>query len=245
MTLFGSLLFFGIPGLLIAAGLYFLAPILTQSGVPRIVSWPLLIWGPVVILFVIVFVSFINTQNPSSFKERFRFRKLTQKEWFITIGAFIVVQILETILSPTGAFFAKFSFFSLPEGIPDLFNPNFQFEDGLTQLLGVPVKGNWWLLLFWAGWLIVNIGCEEILWRGYALPLQEKYFGKYAWIVNGICWNLLIHFFMRWNFLVLLPISLIIPYLVQRYQNSWIGVIIHGTGNLLVFVLLIPEIFGG
>ena len=53
-------------------------------------------------------------------------------------------------------------------------------------------------------WLIVNIGCEEILWRGYALPLREKVFGKYAWI----------------------------------------GVIIHGTGNLLMYVLLIPGVFG-
>jgi membrane protease YdiL (CAAX protease family) len=47
---------------------------------------------------------------------------------------------------------------------------------------------------------------------------------------------------MRWNFIVLMPISLISPYLVQKYKNTWIGVIIHGTGNLLVFVILIPGI---
>jgi membrane protease YdiL (CAAX protease family) len=90
----------------------------------------------------------------------------------------------------------------------------------------------------------VNIGGEEILWRGYALPLQEQAFGKHAWIVNGLCWNLLIHAFMWWNYIVLMPISLAIPYLVQRYRNTWLGIYIHGFGNLLVLAVLIPSIAG-
>lgn len=242
MDFIDSLLFFGIPGLLMYLRIYFLAPVLTQHGVPLIVSWPALIWGPIVILFIIVFASFFLNPDRQSFKERYRFRKLTKKEWLITLGAFIGVQVLELALTPTGAFFSQFQFFSLPEGIPDLFNPTLEIEKGLSQLFGVSLQGNWWLILFWLGWLIINIGCEEILWRGYALPLQEKYFGKYAWLVNGICWNLLIHFFMRWNFIVFIPSSLIIPYLVQKYKNTWIGIIIHGIGNLLVFVFLIPGI---
>ena len=242
MNFFYSLVFFGIPGLLMYLGVYYLTPILSLRGIPRIVSWTATIWGPIVILFIIVFVSFVRKSNRLTFKERFRFHKLTNKEWLIALGAFIVVQVLELALSRTGAFFSQFRFFSLPEGIPDFFNPTFKIADGLSQLFGVPIKGNWWLVLFWLGWLIINIGCEEILWRGYALPLQEKYFGKYAWLVNGICWNILIHFFMRWNFIVLMPISLITPYLVQKYKNTWIGVIIHGTGNLLFFVILIPGI---
>ena len=242
MNLLSSLFFFGVPGLLMYLGIYFLAPILTQHSVRRIVSWPVLIWGPVVILFLVVLASFFLNPNRESFKEQFRFRKLTKKQWLIALGAFIGVQVLELTLSPTGALLSQFQFFALPEGIPDFFNPTFEIEKGLSQFFGISVKGNWGLILFWLGWLIINIGCEEILWRGYALPLQERYFGKYAWLVNGICWNLLLHFFMRWNFVVLIPVSLAIPYFVQRYKNTWIGVIIHGIGNALVFVFLIPGI---
>jgi membrane protease YdiL (CAAX protease family) len=242
MNLMSSFLFFGIPGLLMYLGVYFLAPVLARHGVPRIVSWPVLIWGPIVVLSIVVLALFFRKPNRQSFKQRFRFRRLTKKQWLIALGAFVGVQVLELALSPTGAFFSQFQFFALPEGIPNFMNPTFKIEEGLSQLFGVSVKGNWWLILFWLGWLTINIGCEEILWRGYALPLQEKYFGKYAWLVNGICWNLLIHFFMKWNFLVLMPISLTIPYLVQRYKNTWIGIIIHGIGNALVFVLLIPGI---
>ncbi len=104
------------------------------------------------------------------------------------------------------------------------------------------VNGAWWLIVYWLGWVVINIGGEELLWRGYALPRQEKVFGRYAWLVNGLCWNLLFHFFMNWNVLVLMPISLTIPYLVQKYQNTWIGIYIHGIGNLLFLLVLIPEI---
>lgn len=141
-------------------------------------------------------------------------------------------------------FFAEYAFFSKPPVIPELFDPALDIGAGLATFFGVPVAGNWWLILFWLGWLAVNIGGEELLGRGCALPLQERVFGRYAWLVNGICWNLLIHAFMKWNFLTLMPISLAIPFLVQRYKNTWIGIYIHGLGNLMVLVILIPSIAG-
>ena len=148
MNYFGSFFFFGIPGLLMFLGVYFLNPALTVHGVPLIVSWPTLVLGPIAILFIIVLVLFMRKSNRPSFKERFRFNKLTKKEWLIILGAFIVVQLLELALSPTGAYFSQFSFFSPPEGIPDLFNPTFNIENGLPQLLGVPVKGSGGLYCF-------------------------------------------------------------------------------------------------
>jgi len=242
MNLYKTLLFFGTPGLLMYLGVSYLAPVFRQKGIPDIIGWPVIIWTPVIVLFIIIMILFFKQSERVSFKERFRFNPLSKKVLWITLIAFVVVQLLESLLAPTGAFLAQFAIFTPPMVIPDLFNPFYNFENGLSQLFGVTIKGNWWLVIFWIGWLIVNIGGEEILWRGYALPLQEKYFGKYAWLVNGLCWNILIHFFMRWNLIVLLPVSLLIPYLVQKYKNSWIGIIIHGTGNLLIFIILIPEI---
>jgi len=39
MNFINSLLFFGIPGLLMYLGVYYLIPILTLRDIPRIVSW--------------------------------------------------------------------------------------------------------------------------------------------------------------------------------------------------------------
>lgn len=244
MDLGRTMLFFGIPGFLMYLGVYFVQPFLAEMGVPAILSWPLLIWGPVIILFLLVTYPFLSNSTNEKFSRRFRFRKPSQKQWGVIVVGFLGIQILELLLSPSGAFLSRYAVFAIPANIPELFNPHFQIESGLTTLFGVPLQGKWWMIGFWLGWLLINIGCEEVLWRGYALPLQEKYFGKYAWLVNGLSWNLLIHFFMRWNVITLMPISLMIPYLVQKHENTWIGVALHGAGNTLVFILIIPGILG-
>lgn len=236
-----TFLFFGIPGLLMAAGVYWLVPPLINLGIPLIVAWTFAVWGPVVLLFIVILSNFLRQPGRERFAKRFRFRKMTRKEWLWTLGAFIVIQALEMVLAGTGGMLARYPLFAPPAVLPDLFNPAFHIEEGLTRLMGVPLKGNAWLIGFWLLWVVINIGGEEILWRGFALPLQEKAFGKYAWLVNGLCWNVLIHFFFRWNLITLMPISLLLPFLVQKFGNTWIGVIIHGTGNLLLLIILIPE----
>ncbi|MZR12152.1 CPBP family intramembrane metalloprotease [Maritimibacter sp. DP07] len=244
MTLLRTLAFFGIPGFIIFVGLYVGVPIANDLGLPLIVSWTAALWLPIVLLLGWAVARWRRTHPDESFRSRFRLGKLRGKDWGIILAALVVLQVFEVLLSGTGAFFAQFAFFAPPVIIPELFDPTLSLEAGLTTFFGAPVEGNWWLILFWLGWLVVNIGGEELLWRGYALPLQERVFGKYAWLVNGLCWNLLIHAFMRWNFVTLMPISLTIPFLVQRYRNTWIGIGIHGLGNLMVLVLLVPSIAG-
>jgi len=239
-----TLAFFGLPGLAIYACLHFGVPIATEQGVPLIISWTTALWLPIVLLFVWVQLRSRGARQDTSFRDRFRLRKMSKKDWLVVLFAFVLLQVCEISLSKTGAFFAEYSFFSTPSITPELFDPHLDIASGLETFFDVPVTGNWWLILFWIGWLVVNIGGEELLWRGYALPRQERVFGKYAWLANGLAWNLLIHAFMNWNFLTLMPISLTIPYLVQRYQNTWIGIYIHGFGNVLVLVILVPSIAG-
>jgi membrane protease YdiL (CAAX protease family) len=71
---------------------------------------------------------------------------------------------------------------------------------------------------------------------------MEPTFGRWAWLVNGLCWAVIFHAFMRWNLLAILPSSLLIPYLCQRTGSIWPGVFLHGIGNLLVFGLLLPTL---
>lgn len=242
VSLTNSLLFFGIPGFAAFLGVYYLVPVLEAQGVPLIASWSFAIWAPMVVWFIWFVGREVFRPGSLAFSQRFRLRRISPRQWLLILGAFVVLQLAEILLHGTSAVLARFAFFAPPPVIPELFDPQFQLEGALTEFMGIPTKGNWWLVAFWLGWLIVNIGGEELLWRGYALPLQEKVFGKWAWLVNGLCWNLLFHFFMRWSVLTIMPISLLIPYLVQRYQNTWIGIVLHGAGNLLVLVVLIPGI---
>jgi CAAX protease family protein len=85
---------------------------------------------------------------------------------------------------------------------------------------------------------VLNIVGEEFVWRSVVLPRQEVAFGERAWLVNGILW-LLFHAAFSWQVLVtLVPITLILPYVVQRRRSTWAGVIIHagfgGTGFLVL-----------
>ncbi len=243
MDLKKSLLFFGLPGLAMFAAVTWLVPPMVASGVPLIYAYFIAVWGPIIVLFTIVFVKFLQSRADGyTFKSYFNLKPLKGSAWWWVIGGFVVVQILETLLSPTAKFLARFSLFSPPEILPELFKPGIDPTAGLSTFMGEPVKGNWWLLLFWCLWIVVNIGGEELLWRGYALPRQKKVFGKWAWLVNGLMWNLLIHLFFRWTFITLFPVTLIVPYLSQKLDSTWPGIIIHGTGNLLVFAILIPAI---
>lgn len=244
-----SVIFFGVPGLLMAVGVRVLVPRSVDAGWPLIVSYPLFLWAPVLILLAGVMVPYFvearRTGGASrTFAQRLRFRRITGKGWLAVTGGFLLVQILELLLAPTRRILGSLEILAPPPTTPELFDPFFRIEEGLTHLFGVPLEGNWWIVGFWLLWLVVNIGGEELLWRGYALPLQEKVFGKHAWLLNGLLWNFFVHAFMPWGFLTLLPISLLLPYMVQRFGNTWIGVIIHGTGNLLVLAVIIPGILG-
>lgn len=160
----------------------------------------------------------------------------------VTILAFIVVQVGELALAPTREFLGSLPYMGAPESYPSMFKPDYTVNLPLRSFMGMSVKGNYTIPFFWAFWIIVNIGGEELLWRGYALPRMEKHFGKWAWLVNGLLWNLVVHSFMPWTWITLLPISLIVPFMCQRTRSIMPGIIIHGLGNLLVYAILIPSI---
>jgi membrane protease YdiL (CAAX protease family) len=101
-------------------------------------------------------------------------------------------------------------------------------------------SGNlFWIFLGWIPLFICNILGEELLWRGYMLPRQELVFGKSAWFVNAILW-LLFHWSINLPAMVaIVPTTLIVPWIVQRRQNTWVGILIHGIFNALGFILTV------
>nr|WP_264475105.1 CPBP family intramembrane glutamic endopeptidase [Salinirubrum litoreum] len=111
--------------------------------------------------------------------------------------------------------------------------------------MGVTLAGAWWVVAVWTVAFVINVGGEELLWRGYLLPRQEAVFGRWAWLVNGLLWVVAVHAFMWWTLVGLLPTGLVTPYLVQRYESTWAGIVVHGLGNALWLGLLVVGVVGG
>lgn len=133
-----------------AVGVRLLVPLTVESGWPLILSYPLFLWAPLLVLLTGVLIYFRRHRSAgTSFVAQFRLHPIGGKTWLWVIGGFVLVQVAELILA-----------------------------------------------------------------------------------------------FMPWGYFTLLPVSLILPYLVQRHGSTWIGIIIHGLGNLLVLAVIIPGIAG-
>ena len=98
--------------------------------------------------------------------------------------------------------------------------------------------GRYWIFGAWLPFFALNILGEEFVWRAFMLPRQEVAFGEKAWLVNAVLW-LLFHAAFPWQVLVtLVPITLILPYVVQRRRSTWIGIVIHGAFGAMGFLAL-------
>ena len=121
-----------------------------------------------------------------------------------------------------------------------LFGLNLLSQDSYASFLRMEkLKPNeYWLFLAWLPYFFFNIVGEELMWRGYLLPRQATALGRYAWVLNGFLWAIF-HVGIGWRIaIVLLPIEFIVPYVVQKRQNTWLGVIIHGLYNGSGFVMV-------
>jgi membrane protease YdiL (CAAX protease family) len=152
--------------------------------------------------------------NSETWRERLRFRSMTRADWIWTAGGVLAVAILVAV----SVVLMKILF-----GFVNL-QPSFLRLEPLSP-------DRYWILAVWLPFFWVNVMGEEILWRGVILPRQEAAFGRWAWLANGLGW-LGFHLAFGPSLLfVLWPTTLIIPYVVQRQRNSWIGVVIHGVLN--------------
>lgn len=56
--------------------------------------------------------------------------------------------------------------------------------------------------------------------------------------MNGLLWAVF-HAALGWRIaLILLPIEFIVPYVVQKRHNTWLGIFIHGVYNGGGFILV-------
>jgi membrane protease YdiL (CAAX protease family) len=151
-------------------------------------------------------------------------RSLTKTDVVWAFGGLLGVVVL------TGIVVTVFGLFSL----------NLLSQDSYASFLRMEKlrPSEYWLFLAWLPYFFFNIVGEELMWRGYLLPRQSAALGRYAWVLNGMLWAIF-HVGIGWRIaLVLLPIEFVVPYVVQKRQNTWLGIIIHGLYNGSAFVMV-------
>jgi len=120
-----------------------------------------------------------------------RLTPMTRRDWLWAVGGLVIAGMLEGLLEPTGEWLASMSpLFEPPPALPTLFDPFQPLMLPPTEFMGEPLRGQWWVAFVYGVSLIINIGGEEIAWRGYLLPKQEVVFGRWAWLLNALLWVL-------------------------------------------------------
>ena len=226
MALGESLLFFGIPTLLLYLATHVCIPLLSNAtGLPVVVAWficgGLLVFLP---LFGAAFVFYRIEGHPwkiSTILARFRLNRLSGRDlaWsalgVLGVGVFTygIIEMGQRLL------------------------PGFSAQPSFMTM--TPLRANdLWILAAWLPLFFFNILGEGLFWRGYIFPRQELAFGQHTWWLHGSLWTMFHLAFGGALLLTLLPIIFITSFVVQKTRNTWPDIIIHtlinGSGFLLV-----------
>ncbi|MBU1013495.1 MAG: CPBP family intramembrane metalloprotease [Bacteroidetes bacterium] len=247
ISIWKSIILFGIPGLLIYVGLVYGAPYFQKIGLKIVFLFPFFLWIPIIPLLPISILLFKKEKkdNPKlKISERFRLKTITKNDWLWTISGIIFVFVFEILMEPVAKWMASKAFFSAPDHFPLLLHPLKEIKFPLSEFLGVNLRGNWIFLIATIMLHSTAMIAEEFMWRGYILPRQEVKYGNYAWLVNGLLWAYLVHLVMPWNFIAFLPSMLITPFIAQKTKNTWVALMIHGIPNTILWILILSGITG-
>jgi membrane protease YdiL (CAAX protease family) len=226
LGLVGSAALFGAGALLLLLTTRVAVPALVSvTGAETVAMWFLaasaVLFGPLLLTAALLLYRERRRGRPGSWAARLWLRPINAGDWLWTIGGFAAIGML------TGGIGVALGMLSDDMKL----HPSFMAFEPLGP-------GRYWTLGAWLPFFVLNIVGEEFVWRAFILPRQEVAFGERAWLVNGVLW-LLFHAAFPWQVLMtLVPITLILPYIVQRRRSTWVGVAIHagfgGTGFLVL-----------
>ena len=245
MPLWMAILMFAAPAALMTLGLYIILPMIAAR-----VSYPMFWWFLLLYLFPLSlmlpasYIAYRLEGNPptwQAFTQRFNIKPLKGKDWAWVIGL-VVFGLATSTLSFTSRWLASLPFFSPPEFIPPVIDPRITTLP--KEIMGISLAGNWLILIIYAFGLVINILAEEFYMRGYILPRQILTHGRWAWLVHGLLWTLF-HFFQRWTYIQLLPITLSVSYVAHRTKNTSIAIAAHYIGNGILGMIPILIVVAG
>lgn len=243
-----SLVLFGLPGAVLLFNFFVLNPALVRAGVPLVWSFSLSLYGVVYGLLAAALIAYRLEGNPwtwSAFAARMRLQSLSGREWLWVVGAVVLALVGDALLEPAMQWMATTVPLPVPGALPTLFDPFTALVIPPQEYLGVPLAGNLWVAGVYAVSVFGNIIGEELWWRGYILPRQERAFGRWAWLVSGALWVVVFHACMWWAYPTILATGLLTPFVAQRFKSTWAAIAVHGTGNALFIVFILMGVFGG
>jgi membrane protease YdiL (CAAX protease family) len=220
MPFWQSLIFFGIPALAAVVGQYVLWPFFMGVGVSEETAYHYQMLVVFTFLLSAALVAYVIEGNPLdwlSFRRRFRLFRLDRRGWKWTFGGLATDILLSLVATVLASQFYNILKFTPPDVSPS------------GPIMNLPLM---------AFVLFMNIISEELWWRGYILPRQEKQHGRYTWAIHGVLWAFF-HAFKWWAVPFMLFTTWIIPFITQRIGNTTPGIIIHLVINGLGILLMV------
>lgn len=203
---------------------------ISELGMMPMIAW--FINGGVV--FIILFSSALfllkREQKVLTFKvirEKLNLKPLSKRDLIWTLIGILIISIFSILIMKGLTKLSEL----YPDKISSSFSPPFlEFH--------VLDKSQFWIFLVWIPFFLFNIFGEELLWRGFILPRQKLKSDTANWTLNSLGW-LIFHIAFGWKLVVLLlPILIINPFIVQKTKNTWTGILIHGLINGSGFLLI-------
>jgi membrane protease YdiL (CAAX protease family) len=183
LGLIGSFVYFGVPAALLAGSSLRLIPWMLRRGFSGLTILNVAFGGLGALVLVAALVAFRLEGYPSTwtaFRHRMRLPRPTRTVWLWTLAALIVALGVTMLIAPLAEAYLGIPLVNLPAETLAFRN---SMNAGFPE---IELSGRWGVFL----WLVfslavLNIGGEELWWRGIILPRQEVVFGRWAWAVNG------------------------------------------------------------
>jgi len=207
-----------------------LIPVLNGWGLHPAISWfisgGILVFAPLFFLAILNVKKELNARDQKAILTRLWLTKPTSKDWLWALGGAIIIIILTGLIIFLTDMVSQTYF-----GTPLRTSPSFmRFEPFQSS--------QYWIYLVWIVFFFFNIVGEEIMWRGYLLSGMSEQYPKTAWLFNAIFW-IMFHIPFGYELMIMvLPTFFLVPYLVQKRKNTWIGIIIHAGLNGPGFILV-------
>ncbi|MCK4472465.1 MAG: CPBP family intramembrane metalloprotease [Anaerolineae bacterium] len=242
-----SLLFFGLPAIMVIVCFHVIMPALISGGATPFNAYFVAMGVPLVVMLVASLVAYRIEGNPmtwAALKERFRLGRMNGKAWLWTIGTLVVISLGYGIASQISLLLVTNGIMPMPASLPAWLDPRNmkRIVETMDQAAG-GLSGNWMVLITFVISLFFNIIGEEFWWRGYILPRQELALGKWVWVIHGLLWAFF-HAFKWWDVIGLLPVTVGFSYVVYRLKNNTPGIILHTLFNGLGVIPILLGVLG-
>jgi hypothetical protein len=143
MSVWQSVGFFGISGLLFTVAVHILLPALDRAGMPLFLNFLISLGTPLGLLIVASVVAYQREQFPwswSAFRDRFRLGAMKMSDWLWTVGLSVFMFISTGFLSFSAEWLQQV-LVPMPAALARMqaIEPN--------TFMGIPLSGAWWVLL--------------------------------------------------------------------------------------------------